>query len=87
MQNVLGFFVLFVILFVVLSMCSDSNDRSGFGSADTYRLVHARGNSENIIARGLSRPECESRKREFESVASGLGMGQGSVTCLPESLF
>ena len=60
--------------------------------AETYRLVHAIGNTEKIIAKDLSKPECEARKREHIKVAEGLGvhsekLGVGSITCLPESLF
>lgn len=60
--------------------------------AETYRLIHAVGNAENEAARGLSKAECESRKIELKAVAEGLGtyseaLGNGSITCLPESLF
>lgn len=83
MQNVIGFVALFVILLFVLAMCSPSD--SGRYEM-TYRLVQASGNSERIAARGLSRSECEARKRELQSVTAILGTG-GSVTCLPESVF
>jgi len=57
-----------------------------------YRLVHAIGNTEKIVAKNLSKPECEARKREQIRVAEALGvhsekLGIGSITCLPESLF
>jgi len=53
---------------------------------ETYRLVHAIGNAERIVAIRLSKAECESRKRELKAVAASLGTG-GSITCLPESFF
>ena len=53
---------------------------------ETYRLVHAIGNSETINARGLTRSECDARKKESATVAETVGVG-GSITCLPESLF
>ena len=61
-------------------------------SAETYRLVHALGNKERFVAKGLSKAECAARKREHIKVAEALGihserMGIGSITCLPESLF
>ncbi|MBX3504458.1 MAG: hypothetical protein KF895_03190 [Parvibaculum sp.] len=61
-------------------------------ATETYRLIHAIGNDEKEIARGLSKPECEARKREYKTVADALGAydeaaGYGSITCLPESLF
>jgi len=61
-------------------------------AAETYRLVYALGNDETIIARGLSKPECERRKKDNKVVAEALGiynerLGIGSITCLPESLF
>lgn len=60
--------------------------------AETYRLVHAIGNSEKIIAKALSKSECDVRKREHIKIAEALGLhnerlGIGSITCLPESLF
>lgn len=60
--------------------------------AETYRLVHAIGNSENISAKGLSKDECERRKRDLKKVATALGAydeqtGYGSITCLPDSFF
>lgn len=60
--------------------------------AETYRLVHAIGNAEKVVAKGLSKPECETRKRELKTVAEKMGtynerLGIGSITCLPESLF
>ncbi|MGB5093235.1 MAG: hypothetical protein WBN97_07995 [Parvibaculum sp.] len=64
-----------------------------FASADeTYRLILANGNVEKEIARGLSKYECEVRKKELKAVAESLGtyneaLGIGSITCLPESLF
>lgn len=60
--------------------------------AETYRLVHAIGNEEQMVATDLSAAVCEERKREYKAVAERLGtynerLGHGSVTCLPESLF
>lgn len=80
MQNIIGFGVLFIILLFLFSMCSPSRDEM------TYRLIHAIGNSEREVARGLSYSECESRKRELKAVASALDQG-GSITCLAENLF
>jgi len=61
-------------------------------AAETYRLIHANGNAEREVARGLSKYECEAKKRELKTVAEALGtyneaLGIGSITCLPESLF
>jgi hypothetical protein len=61
-------------------------------AAETYRLVHAIGNTERVTARNLTKAECEARKRELMTVAEALGTynprtGYGSITCLPESLF
>lgn len=60
--------------------------------AETYRLVHAIGNEETIVAKGLTKRECEIRKKDNIAVAEALGihserLGIGSITCLPESLF
>ena len=60
--------------------------------AETYRLIHATGNEERQVAKDLSKPECEKRKRELTSTAEALGihserLGRGSITCLPESIF
>ncbi len=59
---------------------------------ETYRLIHALGNSENEAARGLSKTECERRKQDLKVVSTSLGTyneatGYGSITCLPESSF
>lgn len=61
-------------------------------NAETYRLIHALGNSEREVARGLSKGECTVRKRELIATAEALGthnekLGIGSITCLPESVF
>lgn len=53
---------------------------------ETYRLVHAIGNTERINARGLTKGDCETRKKEALTVAVALGAG-GSITCLPDSFF
>lgn len=60
--------------------------------AETYRLVHAIGNTEKLIAKQLSKRDCEVRKREHIVIAEALGihsekLGIGSITCLPESFF
>lgn len=60
--------------------------------AETYRLVQAVGTTEKVVAKGLSKPECETRKKELKTTAEALGtynerLGIGSITCLPESLF
>lgn len=54
--------------------------------AETYRLVHAIGDTERINAVGLSKSECEMRRDDAKIVAVSIGAG-GSITCLPESLF
>lgn len=65
---------------------------SGTAAAETYRLIHAIGNAEKVIAKQLSKRECAVRKREQIAVAEALGLhsekaGVGSITCLPESFF
>lgn len=60
--------------------------------AETYRLIHAIGNAEKEIARGLKMAECEAMKRDRKRIATNLGvhiekLGIGSITCLPESIF
>ncbi|MGK2740033.1 hypothetical protein ACSHT0_04005 [Tepidicaulis sp. LMO-SS28] len=92
MQNVIGFFCLFVIVLFIVGMCSPSENSSSHRADETYRLVMAHGNSENIVAKGLSRSECEARKRQLKATGEALGTysesrGIGSITCLPESLF
>lgn len=54
--------------------------------AETYRLVHAVGNDEQVVAKDLSKSDCERQRDEYKIVAAALGTG-GSVTCLPESFF
>ena len=81
-----GFF-----LWLMLGSHGENSDRR-IASSDTYRLVQALGNTERVSARGLSKRECESRKRELKEVATALGTfdeqtGYGSITCLPDSLF
>ena len=61
-------------------------------TAETYRLVHALGNSERAVEKNLSKRDCETRKAEYKKVAEALGtynerLGHGSITCLPDSLF
>lgn len=55
-------------------------------AAETYRLVHAIGNEERVIAKGMTKRGCEARKREHIAVAGALGAG-GTTTCLPDSFF
>lgn len=55
-------------------------------NAETYRLVHAIGNTERINAVGLSKSECEMRRDDAKIIAVSIGAG-GSITCLPENLF
>jgi len=62
------------------------------GAAETYRLVHAVGNDEKIVAKDLSKKDCEAMKKDRTAIAEALGihsekLGVGSITCLPESLF
>jgi len=62
------------------------------GAAETYRLVYALGNDETIVAKGLKKSECATKKAEFKAVAERLGTyneatGYGSITCQPDSLF
>lgn len=61
-------------------------DNAIAAKAETYRLVHAIGNSEKIVAKDLSKRECEARKSEHKIIVASLGVG-GSVTCLRESDF
>lgn len=61
-------------------------------SAETYRLIHAIGNSEKELGRDLTKSECERRKSEAKKIGEALGTynekrGHGSITCLPESIF
>lgn len=59
---------------------------------ETYRLIHAIGNSESIVGRGLSEGECDTQKAELKVTATALGtyneaLGRGSIACLPEGTF
>ena len=61
-------------------------------SAETYRLIHAIGNTEREVARGLSRSDCQIQRDELKATATALGTyneatGYGSITCRPESTF
>lgn len=61
-------------------------------AAETYALVHAVGDTENVSAKGLTKAECEKRKADLKVVATALGTyneatGHGSITCLPDSLL
>lgn len=53
---------------------------------ETYRLVHAIGQTEKILAKGLGKSECRRLRDERRKIVALLGVG-GSVTCLPESIF
>lgn len=85
MQKVVGFLVLFVVALVLLGMCSPSEESTAYRQSESYRLVQASGNTERIVARGLTRWECEARKKDLQAVSDVFG--PGSVTCLPESVF
>lgn len=54
--------------------------------AETYRLVHAIGNTERVNGKGMTKTECETRKKELKTIVAAMGVG-GSVTCLPDSMF
>lgn len=59
---------------------------------ETYRLVHAIGNSEKIVADGMSKMDCAARKKDDIAIAEALGihskkLGIGSIVCLPENVF
>lgn len=74
---------------VALASCGSPEEQT---EAETYRLVHAIGNAENIAAEGLSQAECHQRRDELKETAAALGTyneatGYGSITCLPESIF
>lgn len=85
-----------VAIFVFAVMCAvaigglfghEKNTAEAAAAApETYRLVHAIGNDETEIARGLTESECRSRKKDNAIVAITLGVS-GSYSCLPESLF
>jgi len=60
--------------------------------AETYRLIHAIGNSEKVLAKGHSKRDFEPMKTDRIAIAEALGihserLGTGSITCLHESLF
>lgn len=55
-------------------------------ASETYRLVHAIGQTEKILAKGLGQSECRRLRDERRKIVALLGVG-GSVTCLPESIF
>jgi hypothetical protein len=77
---------------VVAVVCASTGYVWGASTAETYRLVQAIGNTERITAKGLSKAECEARKRELKAVGEAVGThnartGRGSITCLPDRLF
>lgn len=81
-----------LVLAGIIGVAAFSANLPGKADPETFRLVHAIENDETIIARGLSKPECERRKKDHKVVAEALGiynerLGIGSITCLPESLF
>jgi hypothetical protein len=51
----------------------------------TFSLVHAIGSEERVVARGIDKYECQSRKKEYAKVALYTG-ARGSVTCIPDKL-
>ena len=53
---------------------------------ETYRLVHAIGNTERILEKGMWLAACRARRDEHKIIVAALGAG-GSVTCLPDSAF
>lgn len=71
---------------------SGGHGSNGGQQAETYRLVHALGNTEREVSRGLSRSECQVRRDELKATATALGTyneatGYGSITCQPESTY
>jgi hypothetical protein len=69
-----------------------ANSTTTNASAESYWLVHAIGNAEKVVAKGLTLSECKSRKTEYTKAAEALGVhsesqGIGSITCLPASDF
>lgn len=60
--------------------------------AETFRLIHSIGTDENVVAKGLTKEECDGRKQELKVVAEALGTynertGHGSIVCLSDSFF
>lgn len=60
--------------------------------SETYRLIHAIGNNEKIVAYALSKNDCDIRKKDNIAVAEAIGvhgemLGIGSIVCLPDSGF
>lgn len=84
---------IFAVLFVISKVSPrDEVSSPTMAKSETYRLVHAIGNTERESARGLSKNECEEKKRELKSVGTALrsyneNTGYGSIACLPESSF
>lgn len=88
-----------VLIAVLLHGCGSEPSSYDNGSAtgsdsptETYRLIHAIGNDENEVDRGLSKSECHRRRDDLKKTATALGTyneatGHGSITCLPESFF
>lgn len=85
--------VLIAIVFCTAVIAlTPKRERGTASQAETYRLIHAIGNTERVNAKGLTKVECERQKAELVGVASALGLhnektDRGSITCLPESLF
>ncbi|WMT90158.1 hypothetical protein [Pelagibacterium sp. H642] len=84
-QEGTSFMRAFAVFAVILTMTTPA-------FAETYRLIHAIGNDENVVASGLEKDECEQRKSDLKEVATALGTynertGYGSITCLPDSFF
>lgn len=75
-------------IYVVIDISGSSDGQP----KETYRLVHAIGNDETFVARGLQEYECRMQRDELKEVATALGTynettGHGSITCQPESSY
>lgn len=76
---------------MALGWMTGPHDRGGDSAAipagETYRLVHAIGNDEHFVAKGLSLDDCRLRKSNYVAVNDAVTGLPGSVTCQPESLY
>lgn len=61
-------------------------DHTQTEARESYRLVHAIGNTERIAATGMTMQACRAQQGELRTIATIIGAG-GSITCLPDSLF
>jgi len=75
-----------LVLAGIIGVAAFSANLPGKADPETFRLVHAIGNDETIVATGLTSGACQTRKADHKAVAGALGV-PGSITCLPESLF